>query len=529
MKNAWKWAANGFLFALLSACGQDSRTSPVTQASDGGLTAQDLMGAADLSWPMGGQNYRNTRSNPNQMRTNVHNVGQLALRWKVDTAGDVSATAAVVGDAVYFPDWSGDVYKVDAQTGSVLWKKRLPVDGTVQAIARTSPAVVGNVVYIGDQHGYVEALSTDSGSILWRTRPNPGPFPVITQSPVVYNGVVYVGSASFEEGVAANGSYPCCTARGSFQALDATTGAVLWQTFMTPAGYSGAAIWSSTPALDTASNTVYVTTGNNYKIPLSATACFTSAGSDPVAQKACVNPDNHVDSIVALDMSTGRINWATSALNYDSWNVACFFGGVNCPPGAGPDFDFGAGANLMTIDMPGGGKIQVVGAGQKSGQYWMLDAATGAVLWHTQVGPGSTLGGIEWGTATDGKRIYVAIANANHLPYPNRPDLGNAGSFAALDPATGAILWQVKDPNPFTDLGAVSVSNDVVYAGSMSGHMYALDAATGTIGWDYLGVGSSNAGPAIDNDGAVYWGNGYEHFGLGTPGHTFYAFSRNGK
>ena len=46
----------------------------------------------------------------------------------------------------------------------------------------------------------------------------------------------------------------------------------------------------------------------------------------------------------------------------------------------------------MTIDMPGGGKIQVVGAGQKSGQYWMLDAATGAVLWHTQVGPGSTLG-----------------------------------------------------------------------------------------------------------------------------------------
>ena len=529
MKKAWRWAANGLLIALLAACGQSSSTDPAAQGAARELNTLDMKESDKLSWPMGGQDYRNTRSNTEQKKTNIHNVNQLALRWKIDTAGDVSATPAVVDGAVYFPDWSGDMYKVDARSGGVLWKKRLPSDGGMQAIARTSPAVVENIVYIGDQHGYVEALSTESGSILWRTRPNPGPFPVITQSPVVYNGVVYVGSASAEEGVAANSSYACCTFRGSFQALDAHTGAVLWQTFMTPQGYSGAGIWSSTPALDTASNTVYITTGNNYKIPPSVTACFTSAGSDPAAQHACVNPDNHVDSIMALDMNTGRIKWATSALVYDSWNVACIFGGVNCPPGAGPDFDFGAGANLMTIDLPGGKKMQVVGAGQKSGQYWMLDAATGAVLWNTQVGPGSTLGGIEWGTATDGKRIYVAIANLNRLPYPGRPDLGNAGSFAALDPETGAVLWQVKDPNPFMDLGAVSVSNGVVYAGSMSGHMYALDAESGKIGWTYLGAGSSNAGPAIDNDGAVFWGNGYERFGLGIPGHAFYAFSRGGK
>ena len=233
--------------------------------------------------------------------------------------------------------------------------------------------------------------------------------------------------------------------------------------------------------------------------------------------------------LLEIHDSFRKENLANAALAAATWNVACIFGGINCPPGAGPDFDFGAGANLMTIDLPGGKKMLVVGAGQKSGQYWMLNAATGAVLWNTQVGPGSTLGGIEWGTATDGERIYVAIGNSNHLPYPGRPDLGNAGSFAALDPATGAVLWQVKDPNPFVDLGAVSVSNGVVYAGSMSGHMYALDAENGKIGWTYLGAGSSNAGPAIDNDGAVFWGNGYERFGLGTPGHTFYAFSRRGR
>src|SRR6516225_852567 len=65
----------------------------------------------------------------------------------------------------------------------------------------------------------------------------------------------------------------------------------------------------------------------------------------------------------------------------------------------------------------------------------------------TQVGPGSSLGGIEWGSATDGKRIYVAIANLFGIPYA----AGSVGSWAALDPATGAIQWQKADPNGAMD------------------------------------------------------------------------------
>jgi polyvinyl alcohol dehydrogenase (cytochrome) len=63
----------------------------------------------------------------------------------------------------------------------------------------------------------------------------------------------------------------------------------------------------------------------------------------------------------------------------------------------------------------------------------------------------------------------------------------------------------------------------------MSGHMYALDAATGAVLKDIVGQGSSNAGPAIDNDGVIYWGNGYARFGLGAPSTTFYALSLDGK
>ena len=130
---------------------------------------------------------------------------------------------------------------------------------------------------------------------------------------------------------------------------------------------------------------------------------------------------------------------------------------------------------------------------------------------------------------SDLKRIYIAEANAGFKPYPNNPGLSSWGSWAALDAATGQTIWQMSDPNPSFDLGAVSVSNGVMFAGSMSGHMYAINAATGTVLKDVVGQGSSNAGPAIDNNGVVYWGNGYARFGFGAGSTTFYALSVDGK
>jgi polyvinyl alcohol dehydrogenase (cytochrome) len=62
----------------------------------------------------------------------------------------------------------------------------------------------------------------------------------------------------------------------------------------------------------------------------------------------------------------------------------------------------------------------------------------------------------------------------------------------------------------------------VLYAGSTTGYMYAIDAATGKVLWQFKGQGSSLAGPAVVN-GSVYWGNGYTA-DWATPGTTFYVF-----
>jgi polyvinyl alcohol dehydrogenase (cytochrome) len=249
----------------------------------------------------------------------------------------------------------------------------------------------------------------------------------------------------------------------------------------------------------------------------------------------CLSPDDHIDSIVALDATTGAIKWARRLAGFDDWNVACIQGDPhNCPQDAGPDYDFGSGPNLFTI---GSGKSAVlaVGAGQKSGIYFALNAATGQLLWVKQPGPGSSLGGIEWGPATDGKRIYVAEENFYGIPYslPSGDQI-STGSWAALDPATGNILWQIPDPsrNAFgggNALGPVSVANGVVYAPSMSGTVRALDASNGRTLWSYQLPGSAVGGAAVVN-GVVYWGDGYAH--LGIPGWTgnnkLYAFSING-
>ena len=125
---------------------------------------------------------------------------------------------------------------------------------------------------------------------------------------------------------------------------------------------------------------------------------------------SCLSPDDHIDSVLALDMKTGAVRWSHRLSNADDWNGACLSlaaGQANCPNPKGGDYDFASGVNLFVIATPQGPR-EVLGAGQKNGIYATYDPETGRLLWATQVGPTPRLGpGIEWGSATDGQRIYV--------------------------------------------------------------------------------------------------------------------------
>ena len=481
-------------------------------------------------WPIAGQNLNNTWSQPAEHSISPANVKGLTPKWVFTTGGDVSATPTVAGDDVYFPDWGGNLFAVNKNSGRLIWSHKISdYDGVDGAISRVSPAVDGDQLILGDipnfkqVHNGANIISVDreSGTLRWMTQVDTHPAAVITGSPVVFDGVVYVGVSSSEETLALDPAYPCCSFRGSIVALDAKNGAMLWKTFDMPdnggrpGGYSGGAVWQP-PAIDPKRGTLFIGTGNNYTAPADVEAC---QNATPTAN--CAAADDFFDTALALNLKTGQIKWAKRLQGFDTWTLACHLPpgtNPNCPVPSSPDFDLGgSGPNLVG---------NIVGFGQKSGIFWALNADSGNIVWSTPVGPGASLGGIEWGTATDGQRIYVAIANSDHLPYTLVPSGQHItwGAWSALDVATGKILWQTADPTVNTiDRGSVSVANGVMYAGSNSGQMYALDTRTGNILWNFASGGSVIDGPSIV-DGALYWGSGYRNI-QGTGNNKVYAFT----
>lgn len=496
---------------------------------------------ASGSWPMAGHNVGDTHYQAAEHTISPANVAELAPKWRLTTDGAVSAIPAVDDGIVYVPDYGGRLWAVAARSGRVVWSRAVSdYTGVPGDVSRTSPAVSGDELILGDgwilnstlAGAHVFAVNRYSGRRVWSTRVDTDPASVITGAPVIYHGVAYLGISSKGEGGGAG------TFRGAVVAVDVRSGKLLWKSYTVPSNngnsdsnqpeyYSGNPVWSSSPAVDPARGLLYVGTGNNYSVP--AVVCASPGQTD------CTRPppDNYVDSILAFKLRNGAIAWADHTLDADLWTVA---------QPLGPDFDFGAGPNLFTTADPVTGRPeQLLGIGQKSGVYWAVRPDTGRVAWQTAVGPAGNggTGGIEWGSATDGRRIYVAEGDTTSLPYtlggsgPYAGQTVTGGSWAALDPATGRIRWQTPDPAGAFDTSFVSAANGVVYGGSLatSGtNMYALDAATGRIRWSFASGGSVSGGAAIAG-GGVYWGSGYcgaqclvEGTAL-TNNHQLYGFS----
>lgn len=509
---------------LSSLRGWNPAIAAAVALTGGAMAAGPTAAQSAGDWPMAGQNLHNTRSAPGEHAIGLDDVAKLSPRWTLDTDGNVSATPTVVDGVVYVPDFGGTLWAVDAASGQVKWRKKVgDYTGIPNDASRTSPAYWKGALVIGQgtqlvnnkTGAYVLGIKADDGAPLWHTQVESDPTAIITGSPVIDEGVVYVGVSSRAEALKDVPKY-----RGSVVALDATTGKLRWKTYMVPEGYTGGSVWGNTPVVDRQTGLLYVTTGNNFSVPNGVCRYPTQKNCEPAVT------DNHIDSIVALDLKTGKITWATRTLPADM--------STNYDHEDGPDYDFGAGPNLFTTTIAGHEQT-LLGAGQKSGVYWALEPKTGKVVWDTQVGPGSLLGGMMWGTAADGKRIYASIGNLNHesitVNSPKGQTTTTGGIWAAVDAATGKVLWRTADPQQMMDTVAMSEANGVVYAGSLAGsgaNMYALDSATGEIKWKFESGGAVVSGAAIV-DGTVYWGSGYHTKNLGLPyagdSHKLYAFS----
>jgi len=439
-------------------------------------------------WPMFARDLAGSRMAAGETANTVSTVRRLRPRWVVDTGpdGDVTATPAVVGGTVYFGAANGRFFALDARTGAARWvfANEHPID--------SSAAVAGGRVFFGDAAGYLNALDAATGRRLWRFQPDATCGAHLWGSPVPIGDSVLVGSASDQEvEIGPDDECPALDYRGSVLRVDQATGAVVWQTFLVPPGASGATVWS-TPAVDEGDNAVYVTTGNNYGPPSTATS----------------------DAIVRLRLDTGAIAWSFQGL----------VGDVYPTPGS-PDFDFSGSQPILWTATVGGVPRALVGAGQKSGAYWALDRATGSVVWRTRTGDGGRLGGYLGAQAAAGGLIFGNVNNEN--PFKNYL---RGGSLVALRAADGVRVWSrlldfatlVGPP-----VGPVAATPSLVFTGTAHGSYVAFDYA-GRLRWQYQTDASMFGGAAIV-DGTVYVGSGSGVDGFGRRGRRFYAFSIDGK
>ncbi|KAK8996032.1 hypothetical protein V6N11_076282 [Hibiscus sabdariffa] len=498
--------------------------------------------ADSTDWLSHGGNILNRRFADKENKISPETVSNLRLKWKFDAGKDITATPSVSNGAVYFPSWDGYLYAVKESDGSLIWKQNLQqltginstgvISNVSVTASRTTPAVADDLLIIGiSGPASIVAVKRSNGDFVWSTLLDENPSGSITMSGTYYDGNFYVGTSSQEEALSIE---ECCIFRGSFVKLNAKTGKILWQTFMLPDNfgsrgqYAGAAIWGSSPSIDVSRNLVYIATGNLYSAPQNITDCQERQNNQtqvpPTHSDECMEPDNHSDSFLALDLDTGNIKWFHQLGGYDVWLFACNNLSVpDCPPGPNPDADFGEAPMMLSIDVNGTQKDIVV-AVQKSGFAWALDRDNGNIIWSTEAGPGGISGGGTWGAATDEERVYTNIVNSDGKNFTLKPSTRNttAGGWVTMDAKTGQILWSIGDPSNGTASGPVTVANGVLFGGSTykEGPIYAMDAKSGEILWSY-NTGATVFGGMSVSDGCIFIGHGYRvSFGVLSPNYT---------
>jgi polyvinyl alcohol dehydrogenase (cytochrome) len=498
-----------------------------------------LTGHGKTDWNGWSPAFTNTRyQSGDAAGLTLSQIPRLKLKWAYGFDGDIVAFAppTVLNGHLFVGSASGLVQALNAQSGCVQWV--FQAVGPVRTAILAVPLGEKHALQFGDSTGWFYSVEAETGHLLWKKRPEAHEETRLTGAPLAYQGTVFVPVSSWEEARTTNAEYACCTFRGSVVALRVKDGSEVWKTYTIAEeakqtgenqwGPSGAAVWSA-PTLDMKRGVLYVTTGDNYSAP-----------ATPMS-----------DSVLALELATGRVVWSKQTTPGDVWNTLCDTKG-DCP---GSDYDFGSSAILEKL---ADGR-EVLLAGQKSGMVYALDPDhKGAILWQARVGQGGLNGGVQWGMASDGQQVYAATSDLvrNRAPSADpldpRPLLSDpkiGGGLTALRIATGEKIWfappivcgpAAKPGCSPAQAQAVTAIPGVVFSGSFDGHLRAYDAEEGKLLWDFDTVreyqtvngvratgGSLNGPGAVVAGGMLFVNSGYSQGRM--PGNVLLAFSIDGK
>ena len=467
---------------------------------------------------------------------------ELAWALAFPRATTMRAQSAIVGSTLFLPVAdAAQLYAIDiAERPCLKWIYKSDVPLRTGVGYGALPGSGRKVLVFADVGTRIHMIDAATGAPIWKHAVHLTALSNTTGTPVLLGARVYVPLSASEINVGADPKHLCCTTHGAVIALDARTGHEIWTAHtMADAkpirdrgdgqmmwGPSGAPIWTS-PAIDEQRGVLYVGTGE-----------ATSAPAAPTT-----------DSVLAIDLKTGAIRWRFQATADDIFLTGCLIrhDALNCPhEGRLLDHDFGA--SIVLARRADG--HDVVLAGQKSGTLYALDPdAQGKVLWKHSFGAGSAIGGIHWGLAFDGARVFAPM---NTFPGAAGKDPGEVAGLHAVAVDSGTVLWsyypqpdcsgdrkaRVRTCATVTGMtGAPAVIAGAVVEGSADGFLRAFDVNSGELLFQFdttqpvtTANGVPGTGGALDNasivaaNGYLFVNSGYGLIGGQTPGNLFLAF-----
>jgi len=456
-----------------------------------GTAPPEIAANAATGWPSHNYDLSNSRATT-QSDINSGNVATLKKKWTfrlpyTGQFGAFTSNPIVLDGIVYIQDPDSNVYALNESTGAVVWKHTY---NSATPSGGPNGVAAGYGMLFGATSKAEFALDLKTGKQLWIHSLIRNSKEGIDMAPQLYGGKVLVStipgnSKAFYKG----NSY------GIVYALDAKTGKTVWH-FSTV--IDGNKIWGNAklngggglwypPSVDSQGR-VFLGVAN--PAPWPNAPGNANAKSRPGANL-------YTDSLVALNGDTGKVVWYKQVTSHDV-----------------RDYDFQASPIVSTQSINGTQTEIVIGAG-KSGKVVAFRADNGQRLWTLNVGkhqndigllpkkpvlvcPGP-LGGVETPMAQDSKALYVpwvdmcALSSSTSLGALDFA--GGTGGMAAVNPATGAVIW--KHPFKKLDVGAATVANDVVFTSTYDGISYALSTKDGSVLWSAKAPTGINSFPAV--------------------------------
>jgi polyvinyl alcohol dehydrogenase (cytochrome) len=519
------------LFGL--ACGEVEPAAPEPPSTQQALQARGPHRDGE-SWAMASFDPLGHHHNTAEAQISAANAATLQTAWVFDNLdgedlGALHGTPVVTDRALYVGSSNGRFYALSLQ-GELLWTfttlapnpllavlaTPAPVGGQIPVLHGTP--IVGGAVYsakedmvvFGDLDGNIYALDGSSGDVIW-VKPQVDPHPlggIVGNSLLLAGKNLVIGFAAIEDyalllpglGI----PYKCCSHTGLVVSLDVKKGKENWRyETIKPAdvaplpasaapfelGPAGADIWAQ-PTYDARSGTIYIGTGQNYSPRPQGGGTGTS------------------DAIIALDAKKGKVKWIRRITADDIWVAS-----IPSPDANGRWTDQDFGDPIKIYDLPNGRRV--VGAGQKSGTYTVLDARTGALLETTQiVQQANQLGGLQTGSAYGLDKVFVHGLNGSD---PLDSEAPFEGVIKALSPDGASTLWTFKLPMSVF-AAPLALANGVLYVNAPISEanvgsdpqqfsLIALHAETGAPVATHAFPGRAISGPVVSR-GRVYIATG---------------------